>query len=675
MVAASVLVAGMGLLVGSNAALASGGGGPTPPWYPVTPAPNGSITFYNAWGQVVTGGSITASGLGAFAAASTPPGTPGYDKATLFVFTPVNGFTPNQWSGEQISNSTTYPNTAAPGQLGTTTNPVETNSGSDTSLSNYIAALPNTSTATGYVGLYDVRLEVSGTSGTLATYWNTVISVNTSSNTWSIDYPDWTENTTTSLSASPPTPQTAPASPVTLTATVAPASAGTVTFWGGSAQVGAIQSVTATNGVASVSVTPPTGTTAYQAVFTPTIGSADIGSASSTLSYVVVVPPVLTLTKTADAPYAIAGNNIGFTNTVTNTDPTLSATNVVLSDPLPSTPAGIGPWTVSSSIGFDACSISSLVLTCTAASIAAGASSTVHVTASTSATTSGMATNTATITSTNGNCTAGSTDPNCSSTATVTITPAHVEVVKTANPIGPVTAGNHIGFDTTVNNDGTVVATGVSLNDPLPSTPAGIGTWTIASGPVASGGSPTPTCSISSDTLTCSAIDVPVGGSYTLRVTAPTSATTSGTATNTATITSTNGNCTAGSTDPNCSSTATVTITPPTRDPTSTAVSCTPNPVVESTPTRCTATVTDTAATGATSPEGTVTFTTSGPGTFASPKCTLAATTTPGVSNCSAIFTPMNRKNKTQTITGSYGGESSHKASHANTLLKIAGVP
>lgn len=61
--------------------------------------------------------------------------------------------------------------------------------------------------------------------------------------------------------------------------------------------------------------------------------------------------------------------------------------------------------------------------------------------------------------------------------------------------------------------------------------------------------------------------------------------------------------------------------------------------------------VTDTAASGATSPGGTVAF----------------------VSACSVTYTPQNRKNKTQTITGSYGGESSHKASHGSSTLNIAG--
>jgi hypothetical protein len=319
--AAAVTIASAAVLAGGGAAFAAGGGGPTPPWESaISPAPNGSITFYNAEGGVVTGGSITASGLGAFAAAGTQAPS-GYTKATLFIYTPVQGENPGLWSGEQISSSTNFPDASAPGQLGTTANPVESNGGTDTSVQAYTQAFPNTQTGTGYVGLYDVRLKVSGGGGlgTLNTYWDTVISVNTTNNTWSVDYPDYTQNTTTTLAASPASPQTAPASPVTLTATVAPATAGQVSFWSGSTQVGTTQTVTGTNGQAQVTVTPPTGTTPYQAVFTPSIGSADIGSSSNTLNYVVSVPLDATSITLGETGGGGPAGPVTFAGTVTDT--------------------------------------------------------------------------------------------------------------------------------------------------------------------------------------------------------------------------------------------------------------------------------------------------------------------------------------------------------------------
>jgi len=335
--AAALAVAGFSLAAGGGAALAAGGGGPTPPWESaISPAPNGSITFYNAQGQVVTGGSITASGLGAYAVASTADPRSGDNKATLFLYTPVNGEAPGAWGGDAIGTSDTYPNTTAPDPIGTTANPVESNTNTaapDNTIASLINEKPNTDTSTtdGYGGMYDVRLVASGPGiGAEAAYWDTVISVNITAGTisaptagtWSVDYPDFTQNTTTTLTATPPSPQTAPATAVTLNAAVAPATAGTVSFWSGygtasATQVGTTQTVTAASGAASVSVTPPDGSTAYTAVFTPAIGSADIGSTSAALNYVVNTPKDVTTTSLGQTGGGgAAGTPVNFTATV-----------------------------------------------------------------------------------------------------------------------------------------------------------------------------------------------------------------------------------------------------------------------------------------------------------------------------------------------------------------------
>lgn len=302
--AAAAMLVGVATLTGS-AALASGagavprvpasGGGPQPPWYPLSPPQIGFITFYNAQGQVITGGSINAGGLGAYAVASTaaPASMPPYTKATLFAYTPVKGQNPGTWSSSELSLSTNFPNSSAPAPVGTTANPVVSGPDGSLTLAQAIAANPNMNTDPAYQKLYDLRMKVSAPQVPFTTtYWDTVISVNTSNNTWSVDWPDWTQNTGTALSATPPSPQTAPASAVTLKATVTPATDGTVTFWSGTTQIGTAQTVTSGNGVATASATPtpPTGTTPYTAVFAPAVGSMDIGSAS-TLNYVVNGPP------------------------------------------------------------------------------------------------------------------------------------------------------------------------------------------------------------------------------------------------------------------------------------------------------------------------------------------------------------------------------------------------
>jgi hypothetical protein len=204
--AAAGLAAGFGL-AGTGTAVAASGGAPTPPWYSEYSSgqgPVGAITFYNAKGQVVTGGSITASGLGAYAVADTADPLAPHTKATLFMYTPAKGTNPLKWSGEQLGLSTKYPNTSAPKPISSTTNPVETNvdGNTDYSVQSYINTYPNTDTSTtdGYSNLYDVRLRVSGgTGGDTSEFWDTVISVSvtgaTSANpggtggTWSVDYP------------------------------------------------------------------------------------------------------------------------------------------------------------------------------------------------------------------------------------------------------------------------------------------------------------------------------------------------------------------------------------------------------------------------------------------------------------------------------------------------------
>jgi Bacterial Ig-like domain (group 3) len=108
----------------------------------------------------------------------------------------------------------------------------------------------------------------------------------------------------------------------------------------------------------------------------------------------------------------------------------------------------------------------------------------------------------------------------------------------------------------------------------------------------------------------------------------------------------------------------------PAPDPTSTAVTCSPGTVTIGQATSCTATVTDTASSGATTPTGTVTFTsgTSG-GSFSSSSCTLSPASTSGQASCLVSYTP--GQAGSETITGSYGGDSSHDASSGQATITV----
>jgi uncharacterized repeat protein (TIGR01451 family) len=144
----------------------------------------------------------------------------------------------------------------------------------------------------------------------------------------------------------------------------------------------------------------------------------------------------------------------------------------------------------------------------------------------------------------------------------------NLTLTKTADA-ATVNAGDPIGFTITVANGGPGTAKGVTLNDPLPAGSGSGVTWSIDSGPT---GSVTPTCSVSSGSpqhLTCSAVDLKSGDSYTLHVTAKTSFAECTTYDNTATASATNA--------PNASDSASITCEKPSLSVTKTADNATVN--------------------------------------------------------------------------------------------------
>jgi hypothetical protein len=347
---AGLVAAGFTLAAGGPAG-AAGGGGPVPPWQASINSGTllGGITFYNAQGQVVTGGSITASGFGAYAVASTPDARTGDDKAGLYIYTPVDGVNPGAFTGESFTAATNYPSTGAPGPIATTTQPYETNkAGGDPTILSWIENDPNTDTSTtdGYAGLYDVRLRASGPGlGIESDYWDTAISVDITqgtiedpvAGTWSVDYPDYTQSTTTTVSATSPS-----SGSLDLSATVTPATAaGTVSFWTGygtssAAQVGTTQTVS--DGTASVTTTAPSSSTTYTAVYTPAIPDSGPGTGNALASYDIgstgtaTYPPAVTTSTTLGVtpPSPVAqGSAVTFTATVTATGSATTPTGTV----------------------------------------------------------------------------------------------------------------------------------------------------------------------------------------------------------------------------------------------------------------------------------------------------------------------------------------------------------
>jgi hypothetical protein len=274
----------------------------TPPWEPDVDA-LGTLTFYNSAGQVVTSGT-NLSHLFDFAEASTTDPDAG-TKATLYFADPTPGEPTGDWFNQIYSTATPFPNASAPAPLNTSTDPVVSLAATDADLSEFIAASQE-NTASGYANVYQIRVATSGPGGVgtapLGQYWDADVVVNPTAGTWQEEYPNegtTVTSTTTTLTASP-TGSALQGTPVTLTATEAPAAAGTVEFdqivGGDTSNPTEIGSATvdATTGVATLTTSTilpsaPSGANSATivATFTPTDTATFSGSSSGGLPYTV----------------------------------------------------------------------------------------------------------------------------------------------------------------------------------------------------------------------------------------------------------------------------------------------------------------------------------------------------------------------------------------------------
>ena len=308
----------------------------------------------------------------------------------------------------------------------------------------------------------------------------------------------------------------------------------------------------ASGGSYSVHVTAATSfaaCTTYNNTATASASNAPNASASASIT---CLKPSLSVTKTADAATVNAGDPIGFTVTVANGGPGL-AKDVTLSDPLPTGTAG--GWSIQSQTNSGQCSISSGTLSCARVDLASGGSYSVHVTAATSFAACTTYNNTATASASNA--------PNASASASITCLKPSLSVTKTADA-ATVNAGDPIGFTITVANGGPGTAKGVTLSDPLPAGTTAAG-WSKTSGPTQC----SVTGAVGSQTLSCTAVDLASGGSYSVHVTAATSFAACTTYNNTATASASNA--------PNASASASITCLKPSLSVTKTADAATVN--------------------------------------------------------------------------------------------------
>ncbi|MEA2922794.1 MAG: hypothetical protein QOF07_2759, partial [Bradyrhizobium sp.] len=341
---------------------------------PFEPDPNtrGCVTFYDASGNVVTGGNISDSPMTAYAQAANQ-GRPADNTATLFGFAAQPGVNTLAWThGEQMSAGNAYPVTGAPANIAGSPNPTVAGAPGELSLAQLQTDFPSTDPAT--PGVYQIRIVTSGVGGADTQYFRADIKITGS--TWT---QIWCGSTTTALTVSPPSPQTA-GTTVNLTATVTPSTVtGTVQFKDGSTNIGA--PVPVVGGVATTSTnTLAVGSHNLYAFFSPGDTAGTAPSASNVVPYTITAPPSADLSITKTAPTtATVSSPLAYTIVAKNNGPA-AATGVTVTDTLP---AGVTFVSATSSQG--TCTNASGTVTCTVGNLASGASATITINVTTPA--------------------------------------------------------------------------------------------------------------------------------------------------------------------------------------------------------------------------------------------------------------------------------------------------
>jgi hypothetical protein len=154
-------------------------------------ATQGTLAFYDASGNVITGGNLGAEP--AFVKANTDTGRNGDTLASLFAYTPQKGVLAANWQGQLMGASTTYPITSgAPSNLLNKPQAIAKSPFLWFAADEYPSLFPNTNSDAAWQNLYQLRLYTSGPGQALDTnrYASATIAVNSGAGTWSQVFPD-----------------------------------------------------------------------------------------------------------------------------------------------------------------------------------------------------------------------------------------------------------------------------------------------------------------------------------------------------------------------------------------------------------------------------------------------------------------------------------------------------
>lgn len=276
----------------------------TPVWEPDSQAV-GTLTFYDASGNVVTGGSDLTNLFTYAAANSANAARPGTTKAYLSYAFPKHGVTPGSWFATASTGATNFPVTTAPVPVKNITFPVTTTTLTGAANLTPVLGQSTFDTTAGYDNTLQVRLGDSGGGQPIdsTTYWDADILINQAAGTWQQIYPTpvaGPTSTTTTLAPSVASPQ-AHGTSITFTATVAPAAAGSVIFSDNGSAISGSVAVTAGHATLITS-TLAVGSHSLTAAFTPTDPTAFSGSTSSALPYTITSSAATTTTSMSVTP-------------------------------------------------------------------------------------------------------------------------------------------------------------------------------------------------------------------------------------------------------------------------------------------------------------------------------------------------------------------------------------
>lgn len=243
------------------------------------------LTFYNAGGAPITSGDVNAKPFVAYAAAGDPLRA-GDTHASLFAYTANPSLAQGAWTGAQLTGANEFPAAGAPAAVGS--DPVVKGSVGSLSLAEYIAGYENTSSATNFAGVYEIRLRSSSaTKGVGTGYASAYIKVTGS--TWAVTTSPVALVSTSTTSTVPTKAKYGTAFNVTATVTATDASTpgGTVQVLKGSTVL-ASKTLTGTPGTATIPVPGTKLLPGSHSLVVKYVGAGSLATSSAIAKTVVV---------------------------------------------------------------------------------------------------------------------------------------------------------------------------------------------------------------------------------------------------------------------------------------------------------------------------------------------------------------------------------------------------